>query len=120
MPINVAGIVDRHVDTGVRGGRELVDLARSAVTPAPDGGSATTLAKVVGPEGAVTAVEVAGAFQMINRVVEATGLPVLPSHREQGRAALESIGANELPHSGLATAQRPTGLVWRLRKRLRR
>ncbi len=101
--IDFAGIVDPRIDTGIVGGRELIGLARSATLPEPDAAATYAVVEVLGTEAAATAIEVAGAFEMTNRVVEATGQPVLRKERERAMPILEALGALSFPHSGLQT-----------------
>jgi len=70
-------------------------LAHTATLVAPDPSAVKTLADTVGPAAAVTAVEIAGVFGMINRVMDATGSPVLAAKLERAQPVLELIGAME-------------------------
>lgn len=101
--IDFHGIVDPKVDIGIPAGRELVALGRAASSPAPSVEAFRTLAAVVGTAPAVTAVEFAGAFSMTNRIMEATGQPVLANQRQRMLPILEQLGALDFPHSGLTT-----------------
>lgn len=56
---------------------------------------------MLGRQAAATAAELAGAFAMTNRVMEATGQPVLSGQRQAMLPVLEELGALEFPHAGL-------------------
>ncbi|HSF87314.1 MAG TPA: hypothetical protein VLG28_16875 [Acidimicrobiia bacterium] len=74
---------------------------------------------MIGERAAMTAVEIAGAFSMTNRVMEATGQPVLTGHRQRMLPVLEQLGAVDFPHSDLTT-ERGRNTWQRIRKRLGR
>lgn len=114
------GIVDDSIATGVIAGRELIELARSAVLTAPDPGATTALAATIGAEAAMTAVEVAGAFELTNRVVEATGLPAPKHSAERTLPVLEALGATAFPHARVTAARKPSPRWRRAARRLRR
>ena len=97
-PIDLAGIVDQRVEVGVRGGRQLVALARSAASRLPDPAAARAVAGVLGPQAASDAV--AGAFEFYNRVVDGTGLPVGRAAREQLADVIGLLGLDRMPHAG--------------------
>jgi hypothetical protein len=103
VTIDFAGFVDSTVDIGVPGCQELVSLGRSACLARPDPETVRAVSTVLGAPAAMTAVEIAGAFSMINRVMEATGQPVLVGHRQRMLPVLEQLGAVDFPHSGLTT-----------------
>lgn len=112
-------IVDPETDSGIPGGRELIALAQSAVSISPDPAPVARVAAVLGEEAAVTAAEVASAFMMINRIVEATGQPALTKQSERMQPALERLGAMDFPHSGLTTTLDKPGTLKRVASRLK-
>jgi hypothetical protein len=125
IEIDVRGIVDPEIDTGIPGGRELLALGREAVRPTPTAAAAAAtiaVAGVIGPAAALAAVEQTGAFQMTNRAVEATGLPVLARQRERMMPELELLGALGFSGSSHTIARPPSRketLLHRIERRLR-
>jgi hypothetical protein len=117
--IDYRGIVDSRVDIGVPGGAQLTALARTATLATPDPHVVDRLEDVIGRGAAITAVEITGAFAMTNRVIEATGQPVLESRRRRLRPILEQLEAADLPHSNLSIARGRT-LADRITARLSR
>jgi alkylhydroperoxidase family enzyme len=117
--VDPIAIVDLGIDPGIAGGKELVELSRSATSLHPDAGTAKAVASTLGPEAAVTAAEVAAAFMMTNRIVEATGQPALAKQRERVRPTLERLGALDFAHSGHTTALERPGTLQRVARRLR-
>jgi AhpD family alkylhydroperoxidase len=117
--VDPAAIVDPEVDSGITGGRELIALAQAAVSPNPDPDMVGKVASVLGEKAAATAAEVASAFMMTNRIVEATGQPALTKQRERMRPVLERLGAIDFPHSGLTTTLDQPGTLQRVARRLR-
>lgn len=93
-------------------GKELIALGRSSTLADPDPGTVGKIADLLGAGPAVTAVELAAAFAMTNRVMEATGQPVLVNQRRQAHSVLEQLGALDFPHSGLTT-ERARRSTWR-------
>lgn len=120
VTLQMGGIVDPDQDTGVKGGAQLVAMARSAVSPRPDPSTVTNLAREVGQPAAVTAAEVAACFMMINRIVEATGQPALTRQRERMRPLLSELGVLEFPHAGLTTERERPGMIRRVIRKLRK
>jgi hypothetical protein len=117
--VDSLAIVNPETDPGIPGGRELIALGQSALGAAPDPTTVARVGKVLGEEAAVTAAEVASAFMMVNRIVEATGQPVLTNQRERMRPILELLGAMEFPHSGLITVAEKPSTLKRVARRLR-
>jgi AhpD family alkylhydroperoxidase len=117
--VDPLAIVDQGTDAGIEGGRELIELSRSATSLNPDAGTTKAVAAVLGPEAAVTAVEVAAAFMMTNRIVEATGQPALVKQRERMLPTLERLGALEFAHSGHTTVLERPGTLKRVARKLR-
>ena len=97
--IDLAAIVDSGVELGIPGGRELIAIARAAAGKAVDSAPIEALAQVVGPEPAVRAAAVAGAFELYNRIVDATGLPVGRASRAQSADTIEVLGLDAFPHA---------------------
>lgn len=117
--VDPVAIVDSGSDSGIEGGKELIELSRSATSLNPDAGTTKALAAALGPEAAVTAVEVAAGFMMTNRIVEATGQPALVKQRERMLPTLERLGALEFAHSGHTTVLEKPGTLKRVARRLR-
>ncbi len=117
--IDPVAIVDPSTDPGIEGGRELIELSRSATSLNPETGTAKAVAAVLGPKAAMTAVEVAAGFMMTNRIVEATGQPALIMQRERMLPTLERLGAMDFAHSGHTTVLDRPGTLQRVAKRLR-
>lgn len=119
IEVDHRSIVDPGVDPGFVGGRQLIDLAVEATKMAPRPQVLVDLAEVIGPTAAVTAMEVAASFGMTNRIIEATGQPVLANQRAQMLPLLQDIGADQFPHSGLTTEREKPGYMTKLRRKVR-
>ncbi len=117
MAVDIRGIVDPEVDSGVPAARELVRLAGQAGRAHPDPAAVEAVATAIGPEAAITAVEQAAAFQMTNRAVQATGLPVLRGQRERAWPELEILGATGFDRTD-RTVEPERRLAARLRRRI--
>lgn len=122
MHIDFRCITDPDVDSGVSGGRELVALGHVSTLAAPDPSAVTRLAAKVGPVAAVTAVEIAGVFAMINRIMDATGSPVHARKLEIAHPVLKQIGAMDFPNADVSvvrknkTGRRLRKVLYRLRR----
>ncbi len=117
--VDPIAIVDQGIDSGIAGGKELVELSRSAASLHADAGTTKAVAAALGPEAAVTGAEVAAAFMMTNRIVEATGQPALANQRDRVRPTLERLGALDFAHSGHTTLLERPGTLKRVARRLR-
>lgn len=119
MSVDSNTIIDSGIDPGIAGGKQMVEIPRSATSLHPDAGKTKALAATLGPEAAMTAAEVAAAFRMINRIVEATGQPALAKQRDRVRPTLERLGALDFAHSGHTTVLGRPGTLKRVASRLR-
>ena len=119
IAINFLGIIDPRVDPGVPGGRELVALAYNATLEQPELASVDALADTLGEASAVSAIEIAGAFAMINRVMHATGSHVPIRRLDAARSALEQLAAMDFPNADLVE-HRSKRATRKLRKIVRR
>lgn len=97
--IDVAGVVDARVDPGVPGGRELVALGRAAAGARIDRGPLDAVAAAIGAPAAFDAAAVAANFEIMNRVVDAVGLPVGRHRMDVERELVEMLGLRSFPHA---------------------
>ncbi len=65
----------------------------------PDAGPAGAVADVLGEEAAVAACAVAAAFELLNRAVDAVGLPVGRASRERAATTISDLGMEAFPHA---------------------
>lgn len=98
-PANIAGLVDPSVDPGPPGGRALVALGRRVATTAVDRRALEDTAAVIGLAAAIDAAAVAANFQIMNRVVDATGLPIGRKRREDNAALITTLGLDDFPQA---------------------
>ena len=66
----------------------------------PDRAPLEAVAAALGLAAAVDATAVAANFQIMNRVVDATGLPVGPRRIEANAAIVDVLGLHRFPHAG--------------------
>lgn len=85
-------LIDPAVDPGIPGGRELLNLDDALL----DGGDAVAardaVLGVLGPAGLHDAAAVFGNFEMMNRVAEATGIPVAPAALARDAGTISRLG----------------------------
>lgn len=98
--VDLDAIVDTTVAPLLRGGRALITLARAVSDPDPGRGPLEAVATELGLEAAVDAAAVAANFQIMNRVVDATGLPIGRRRREENREVIARLGLDRFPHAG--------------------
>ncbi len=81
---HLRAITDDSVTSGIRGGRQLLAFADALVARDPAAVTTTgaALAGEVGDATAARAAAVCGNFQMMNRILDATGVPVPPGRRD--------------------------------------
>ena len=76
-PLEITAVVDPSVPTGVPGGNLLLRLVDAVLVEAePLHQIHSEIVEQLGPEALVDAASVFGNFQMMNRVAEASGIPV--------------------------------------------
>ncbi len=97
--VNLAGIVDPTIDPGIRGGRELVVLARAVTATVPDRRPLDAVARAIRLPAAIDAAAVAANFEIMNRVVDATGLPIGRQRRADNADLISMLGLDRFPHA---------------------
>jgi hypothetical protein len=81
-PFDLSAIAHANRDSLLPAGRQLVEFVTALLGGADDlSGARERLVHVAGSAGAVRAAAVAGNFQMMNRLVDATGVPIGPTLR---------------------------------------
>lgn len=98
-PVNLTGIVDPAIDPQVPGGAGLVSLGRAIATTIPDRAPLDAVATAIGLSAAIDAAAVAANFQVMNRVVDATGLPIGRHRREESAELIAALGLDRFPHA---------------------
>lgn len=88
-------------DIGIPGGRQLVNIGRASVGTVSDSEPVAALEPVVGEKAAVCAAAVAGAFELLNRAVDAVGLPVGRASRSSLHRIIEALGMDDFPHADM-------------------
>jgi len=79
---DLRAITDRTVDPLLTAGAELLAFVDALMShDASLGATSAALVEVAGPDALVRAAAVAGNFQMMNRLVDATGVPIGASQR---------------------------------------
>lgn len=82
-PYDLSAITHPDRDTRLPAGTELVDFVTAVIQrPADLPAARARLVETVGAAGTIRAAAVAANFQMMNRLVDATGVPIGPSLRE--------------------------------------
>ncbi len=87
-------------DIGIPAGPELVGIARASVGTESDFGPVAAAGRVLGEQAAVYAAAVAAAFELLNRAVDAVGLPMGRASRGRLGHIIEALGMNNFPHAG--------------------
>lgn len=81
-PVELSAISHPDRDSLLPAGRELLAFTTALIRGGGDlSGARDRLCESVGIAGAVRAAAVAGNFQMMNRLVDATGVPIAPTLR---------------------------------------
>jgi hypothetical protein len=84
----------------VPGGRELAALGRAAIGNLVDRTPVDAVAARLGSSSSLDAAAVAANFEIMNRVVDAVGLPIGRHQRESQRDLIELLGLSAFPHAG--------------------
>lgn len=97
--VAVEAIVDSGVDPVLSGGGALITLGRSASSAVPNRDALDSVAAELGLPAAIDAAGVAANFQIMNRAVDATGLPIGRRRAEENRELIERLGLDRFPHA---------------------
>ena len=97
--IDLRGLVDPTIESGIDGGRELAHVGAVVDQSEPNPAPVAAVASKLGPAEALKAASVAGAFEILNRIVDATGLPVGKRSREDLAWIVDAIGLGDFPHA---------------------
>ena len=95
--MDLRGVVDPTVDPLVPAGRALVSFVDAMITR-PDESVRTDLEAEVGWLGVAAAAGVLGNFQMMNRVADATGMPVSTGTRRRLGSLIDDLGLDRFDH----------------------
>lgn len=97
--VDLRAVVDPGRTLGLQGGRALVALGRAVVPGADPAAAFDAVADALGRRAAVDAAAVAANFEIMNRVVDATGLPFGRRRAEQLADVRAALGADDMPHA---------------------
>lgn len=98
--IDLACIADPRVDPGVPGARALAALGRAVVDRDASRSTLDAVAAEIGLPAALDACGVVANFEIMNRVVDAVGLPIGQHARDSQRETIELLGLSTFPHAG--------------------
>ncbi len=96
-PVDLRGVVDPTIDPLVPAGRALVSFVDAMLTR-PDASVRADLEAEVGWGGLAAAAGVLGNFQMMNRVADATGIPVGTGTRRRLSALIDDLDLERFDH----------------------
>ncbi len=97
--VDISGVAHPHIDPGVPGGRALTALGRGAVGITISTELIEAVADELGPQAAIDAAAVAGAFEHLNRIVDGSGLPVGKAARRLQADIIETLKLDAFPHA---------------------
>jgi len=97
--VDLRAIADPTIDAGLPGSMPLARLARESLGRVPDPAPTLAVADAIGARAAVDAAAVAAAFELFNRVVDGTGLPVGTASRRNQAEDIEVLGLGRFPHA---------------------
>ncbi len=93
-PVDIRAIADPSIDIGVPGGGALmafVDAVMGVSDESPDAARRRVIDELDGPS-LFDAATVYGNFEMMNRVAEATGIPIPQQAIDRERETVEALG----------------------------
>lgn len=97
--VHLAPIATGEGDPGLPGGPQLVALGRGAAGDGQAGRLFRETADVIGEATATDAAAVAANFEIMNRVVDAVGLPVGQKRRQDMAPTIAELGLDSFPHA---------------------
>ena len=95
---DLSAVVDRSVVPRLAAGVELLDFVDAVLLGGDVDGVRSRLEAVVGRAGVVDAAGVVGNFEMMNRVADATGMPVSRGSRRANADLIEDLGLERFDH----------------------
>ena len=97
--VDLGALVDRRVDSLLPGGSGLLDLVDVTVSRVDDGGAARDRVRVeLGAAALIDAAGVIGNFEMMNRIADATGMPVGRGARMANADLIATLGLERFDH----------------------
>jgi hypothetical protein len=90
-------VTDPSVDPLVPGGNQLLAFVDATLKGRPDD-AARSVTEALGEPATLMAATVIGNFQMMNRVADATGMPVGKGSRRHNAELIESLGLDRFDH----------------------
>lgn len=98
--VDIAAVADRSVDAGVPGGEVILDLVDAIFRAGPATQERRVALETLAPEAFVDTCAVYANFSMMNRVAEATGIPVPAAGIEREAKIVEILGLRSMlkPH----------------------
>jgi alkylhydroperoxidase family enzyme len=97
--LDVRAVADPSIDPRVPGGPALLRLVDAALAGAPDlDRTAQVVRSELGDSAFVDAAAVIGNFQMMNRVADATGMPLSGSTRRTTGGVIDLLGMGRFDH----------------------
>lgn len=99
-PFDLRAVTDPTVDPIIPGGKMLLELAGAVLAGEATANAAEGVRLAVGEAGLVDAAGVIGNFQMMNRVADATGMPVGAGSRLRNAELIEDLGFDRFDHLG--------------------
>jgi hypothetical protein len=98
--VDVRAIATSCHDSGVEGGAEHIALGRAVVEPDPESAVSAAVESALGRAAAADAAGIAAAFELLNRVVDAAGLPIGPGTRKNLAHLVDALDLGRFPHAG--------------------
>jgi len=98
MPVDLRAVVDPSIDPLIPGGRLLVGFVDAVLSGRRIGESGDALQDELGERARVDAAAVIGNFQMMNRIADATGMPVSGGARARHAGLIEELGFDRFDH----------------------
>lgn len=96
--VDPRAVTDTSIDPLLPGGRLLLAFVDAALARSPEE-VAGELAARLGSRAVVTTATVIGNFQMMNRVADATGMPVSKDARQRNAELIDQLGLGRFDHS---------------------
>lgn len=94
--VDVRSIRDRTIDSGIPGGEVILNLVDAVYSGQPADRERRVVIDELGPESFVDACAVYGNFSMMNRVAEATGIPIPAAGIEREIEIVETLGLRRM------------------------
>ena len=97
--VDLLPIAHGEGDPLLPGGRQLISFVNATLTGSDVPSARAAVEDALGPAATVDAAGVVGNFEMMNRIADGVGMPVVPGTRRRMEPVIQQLGLAGFPHA---------------------